>query len=88
MTARGDHLLFIQDADEAIGKLGHKVREAMELANKAAQAVADATGGYSCVMNDGREAFEMAAAFEPDLEEILSRTTLAKGSLMAYARRL
>lgn len=82
------HMASIAQAIDALELMQQSISVLTAQSQRAASAVASATGGNNCLSDSGREAFEMAIAFEGMAQEFMSRTTLCASSLVGYRNGL
>jgi hypothetical protein len=79
-----EHAASIEAANEKIDLVHQTLSALIIQSQRAATAVAMATGGNACPADSGREAFEMAAAFENNAREMLNRTSLCRAAMINY----
>jgi hypothetical protein len=83
MTWR-EHVASIEAANEAIALMQQSINALIVQSQRAATLVGQATGGMNCPSDSGREAFEMAAAFEDQARDFMNRTVLCAGAMVNY----
>ena len=79
-----EHLAAIEAANQALDLVSQTVNAAIVQSQRAATAVAMATGGNNCSTMTGREAFEMAAGLEDLAREFSNRVMLTRGAMVNY----
>jgi hypothetical protein len=79
-----EHAASIEAANEKIDLVQQTLSALIVQSQRAATAVAMATGGNACLSDSGREAFEMAAAFEDNAREMLNRAVLCRNAMVNY----
>ncbi len=79
-----EHLATIEQANEALDLLSQSVAAAIIQSQRAAGAVAQATGGSSSSSDTGREAYAMAAGLAALAREVSNRIMLCRGAMVNY----